>query len=567
MRRFFIVYNNNNMKYILYHDPCLPPVEDTINLIQNLNSETYKLILLLGTEDFHKENLFTYIQKSSDNILDNPITSLVPDKLSSNHANIGLAKKNAAEIYIKTNKNQSADIWCLTENLINNRDKDKNKYISTILPYSSKVIFFFELSNKKSLKKSLRIFEKLIRKQCPIDFEVLICIKILDLNQNIEIIKQDLKTRLANIEKIVKTIDIFYIENDNQEFDGKLLSFIESSFQETRHFQTRRFMSDEKHEDAEELIVKTNNENFQEENLDSNPKLSYLTQLEQNYANYLKDNCSSEDYLEDWLNSKTEELNKELNVIQEVFELKKQTFLTQTRFNEFLDIKKFEICSQSQQNKNDIKLTLAFIFEEFDEFCLVNNYNYEMNENLKSILQIRAKDFIYNEIENLKNNSYKNLMKKIDEFHKNIVTDIMKFKQSPYKYNINKFFNEHKADFYKFVKFDKDALGHENKKIFESRIEEYENLILSIRKSAPVLNLELLFCPKCNKKGTIRVISKVKKDIKKFTVFDADSNIKNQIEFKCIKCKEDFAGPKLLNSEYEFEVDYAENVISIRKTD
>ena len=124
--------------------------------------------------------------------------------------------------------------------------------------------------------------------------------------------------------------------------------------------------------------------------------------------------------------------------------------MIQNKFDEFLNLKAFEICDQNELNHQNIDLTISFIFEEFNQFCRAQNYSFELNEFHQSILQTKAKNFLYCEIENLKNINDKNLMSKIDELRKKVVSDIAKFKQNPYKFNIEKHFNLDQTEFYKY---------------------------------------------------------------------------------------------------------------------
>lgn len=598
------------MQKTLYSSSDSNPNEELVSMIKSFQGE-YFLGLLVGMSGTPK-NIFY------QNLKANTLKESEKTTKSSNEVRKSIIQQSTkpcrlhkgAEIFIEESKNSNKRMWCNTDCIRNFGSIDDYTYIRNIAKYSSVIICFLEYNNENEIKDSIKFFSSLCETER--NNEKIFCIKItspdIKLHQSLN---TDLKFELYKSYQYKVLPKTFTIGYENGELNTKsclneLFKLQNSTLKSPLLLKPKDFFktieetaqnnSIKKQKIAESLILKTkeienkekiaaetrtnpdsiNSTNFshnciedsksliedeQKNNSfssfntsnDTNPKFenSLNEEISKSYLSII-DTYTTVKSLDSWYRTKMLEFKNEEDMIEKVYNKKYQELDLEYKFKEFLLENKVKICNLRASNGSTIESTLNSIFEKF----------YKKKSSPSQALINIAKKFLYDEIDIMSNVSVLNFNLVIDELKKSVADMISCFKKDPYKYRIDEKFRDLKNQ-YSINIFKDQALADENFKKLNRRIDEFESTIRCIKKSAPALNLSLLYCFYCNAKGINDNSSRWGSRTKELKIDDiGKEEIENKI-FSCINCQNSYIGSDLLNSSYDFQMNSSEKIVGI----
>lgn len=160
------------MSQVLFEDPLSNPNKGILSYIQNLDSNKYIFILLVGMNDNPKTEFFNNIVKSSNIETNNKESSAYSKSLDQASKN-DLPPK-AAELYIEEDKK----IWCNTKDLTSPNLSADKLYIKELAKNSSRVVFFIELNSINGLRDCEIYLDYIMDNNMKYYLDLLICVSI-----------------------------------------------------------------------------------------------------------------------------------------------------------------------------------------------------------------------------------------------------------------------------------------------------------------------------------------------------------------------------------------------------
>ena len=563
------------MEYTIYKTYFSGPEQESITKIRDSAEFTHRFITLLGSNEVLKDQFYQKIFETTKKIQAPGFCDEIEEK------DTNLPEFKGAKIFFDDATEEKA-IWCNTEDIKTKELNVSSIALRNLIKYSSKIIFFIEFSDYGKLKQSESILLEILNdKDLILDLEVLVCINIISARFKLETLKENISQNyFKDLNLFSKNLKFEFIKYSDDDTDA-LEFFNESWIAEVKRCSKKidltNFFKDIKcTEDdlrtqsiAQAIDIPSNIDEIlglpaQKENIEKNPdieelenektepekqetNLSYYQVIENNFENYVNNNCLSKTDLENWKNSKEEEINKELEIIKKIYQKRLNFFKTEERFKNFLSNNKIEVCNYIPDNRNDSESKIKYWVNQFiSKKC----GNHDQKDQLYVALSKIAKEFLYTVVENSLNESSNYLEKYLTEIKDDCIQLIKEFKSAPYKVEVDSDFCKLKQKWQKNNMMKYYAKEIESCETLNKRIEEFSTLLNTIKSQIPELNFKVMSCIKCGKLGTM----KSENNVNFISLKELDTDGQSR-KIKCESCRKEFEAIEFKGKNYHFDID------------